>query len=106
MSRAAVVLITFLIVPPASAHHGGGTFDGRSAVTLTGKLTRIDFINPHSWIYFEVTGADGRVSSHRCETRSAHTLRRSGWTKEMFRVGQRITIEGSPDSKDPNSCYP
>jgi hypothetical protein len=104
--RAAVFFLAVIAVAaPAIAHHGGGTFDGRRAVTLTGKLTRIDFINPHSWIYFDVTGPDGKVSSYRCETRSAHTLRRSGWTKEMFRLGQRITIEGSPDSKDPNSCY-
>ncbi len=106
MSRAAVLLVAATVVAaPAVAHHGGGTFDSRRAVTLSGRLTRIDFINPHSWIYFDMTGPGGKVSSHRCETRSAHTLRRSGWTKEMFRIGQRITIEGSPDSKDPNSCY-
>ena len=86
------------------AHHGGGTFDSSRAVTLTGKLTKIDFINPHSWIYFEVTGPDGKAKKFRCETRSAHTLRRSGWKPEMFKVGQTITIEGSPDRNDPQSC--
>lgn len=81
------------------AHHGGGTFDSSRAVTLAGRLTKIDFINPHSWIYFDVTGADGKVTPYRCETRSAHTLRRSGWTPEMFKIGEAITIEGSPDRK-------
>ena len=42
---------------------------------------------------------------YRCEMRAATVLRRSGWTKEMFRAGQRITIQGSPDRIDPNSCY-
>jgi hypothetical protein len=106
MIRAAVVAIAILAVgPPALAHHGGGTFDSSRAVTRTGTLTRIDFINPHSWIYFEVTGPDGKTVKHRCETRSAHTLRRSGWSPEMFKIGQQITIEGSPDRNDPQSCY-
>ena len=74
-------------------------------MTYTGKLTRVDFVNPHSWLYFEVTDANGRVSKHRCEMRSAHTLRRSGWTKELFPVNSKVTIEAAPDRADPNSCY-
>ena len=106
MFRPAVFVIAFAAPTlPALAHHGGGTFDSSRAVTLTGKLTKIDFINPHSWIYFDVTSADGKVAHHRCEMRSAHTLRRSGWTKETFKIGQSITIEGSPDRNDPTSCY-
>jgi hypothetical protein len=88
-----------------SAHHGPGTFELGKSVTYTGKLTRIDFVNPHSWLYFEVTDANGRVSKHRCEMRSAHTLRRSGWTKELFPINTRVTIEAAPDRADPNSCY-
>jgi len=92
-------------VVAVSAHHGPGTFELGKSVTYTGKLTRIDFVNPHSWLYFEVTDADGRVSKHRCEMRSAHTLRRSGWTQELFPAGAKVTIEAAPDRADPNSCY-
>jgi hypothetical protein len=88
-----------------SAHHGPGTFELGKSVTYTGKLTRVDFVNPHSWLYFEVTDANGRVSKHRCEMRSAHTLRRSGWTKELFPINTQVTIEAAPDRADPNSCY-
>jgi hypothetical protein len=87
------------------AHHGAGTFDLSQSVTYTGKLSRLEFINPHSWLYFEVTDANGRVSRHRCEMRSAHTLRRSGWSPDLFRMGQPVTIEAAPDRNDPNSCY-
>jgi hypothetical protein len=106
MIRAAAFLVLFLSVAAlASAHHGGGTWDGSREITLTGVLTRMDLVNPHSWIYFEVTDSSGKVSAFRCEMRAAGVLRRSGWTKEMFRAGQRITIEGSPDKFDKNSCY-
>ena len=91
---------------PAAAHHGPGTFDLRSSVSYpVATLTGVDMINPHSWLYFEVTGADGKVTKHRCEMRSVHTLRRSGWTEDLFPAGEPIAIEASPDRADPNSCY-
>jgi len=106
MSRPLLVALACLALARAAvAHHGPGTFDLSRTVTLTGRLTRVDLINPHSWLYFDVTEPDGRVSHHRCEMRSVHVLRRSGWTKEMFPNGQRITVEASPDRVDPTSCY-
>ena len=114
MRRAAAsVFVSLALAPAVLAHHGGGTFDGSKAVTLQGTLTRIDLINPHSWIYFDVRDASGKVTHHRCEMRSAHTLRRSGWSTDMFKMGQRITVEGSPEceelglidySKDPRTA--
>jgi hypothetical protein len=91
---------------PAAAHHGPGTFDLRSSISYpVATLTGVDMINPHSWLYFDVTGPDGSVSKHRCEMRSVHTLRRSGWTEDLFPAGEQIAIEASPDRADPNSCY-
>lgn len=104
MIRAAVFLF-ILLVPLARAHHGGSEYDLSKTVQFKGKLTRVDLINPHSWLYFEVAGADGKISRHRCEMRSAHVLRRSGWTRDLFPVGQQITIEASPNRTDPASCY-
>jgi hypothetical protein len=101
------LIVAFVAASAASAlaHHGFGTFDLSRSVTFTGKLTKLEFINPHSWLYFEVTGPDGKVAKHRCEMRSAHTLRRSGWSQELFPIGQQVTIDASPDRNDPNSCY-
>jgi hypothetical protein len=97
---------SLVLALPAVAHHGPGTFDLRSSVSYpVATLTGVDMINPHSWLYFEVTGPDGKVSKHRCEMRSVHTLRRSGWTQDLFPIGEQIAIEASPDRADPNSCY-
>jgi hypothetical protein len=102
-----LVLTTLVLTSTASvfAHHGAGTFDLTKSITLNGKLTKIELINPHSWLYFDVTDPNGKVSHHRCEMRSVHVLRRSGWSKELFPVGQRIVVEAAPDRADPNSCY-
>ncbi len=91
--------------PAAFAHHGFGNFAMNEDIKISGVITKLDFVNPHSWVHFEVTAADGTKAQHRCELRSATTLRRSGWTPEMFAAGQTITIEGSPDRAEKNACY-
>jgi hypothetical protein len=91
--------------PVAYAHHGFGNFAMNEDITISGVITDLDFVNPHSWVHFEVTAADGTKSQHRCELRSATTLRRSGWTPEMFANGTKITIQGSPDRAEKGACY-
>ena len=105
MFRAIVFSLVFLLPQFVFAHHGGSEYELNKTVEFKGKLTRVDLINPHSWLYFDTTGANGSVSHHRCEMRSVHVLRRSGWTKDVFPVGQQITIEASPNRTDPASCY-
>jgi hypothetical protein len=107
MIRPAIVIAAVAAAAvPALAHHGGGTFELNKSVTFkNAKLTKIELINPHSWLYFEAPDAGGKVQKFRCEMRSAHTLRRSGWSKDLFPVGAGMTVEASPDRADPNSCY-
>src|ERR1700721_1155161 len=102
----AIVLFLVIFLPQlALAHHGGSEYDMTKTVVFKGKLTRVEMINPHSWIYFDVAEKDGTVSHHRCEMGCVSVLRRSGWNKENFPVGQQITVEASPNRTDPDSCY-
>jgi hypothetical protein len=94
-----------LVAGAASAHHGFGNFDRSREVALEGTITKIDFVNPHAYVYFEATNPDGTKTAKRCEMRAATVLRRSGWSPEMFKVGEPIKIEGAPDRFDTNSCY-
>lgn len=87
------------------AHHGGGTFDRNSSVDYRGTIAGLDFVNPHSWVYFDVTNDAGEVEHHRCEMRSATVLKRSGWSPAMFVPGDPVRIEGRADRFDPYSCY-
>ena len=91
--------------PSALAHHGFGTFVMDEDIELTGTVTDLAFVNPHSWLYLDVMQDGGEVVAFRCEMRSANTLRRSGWTPDLFPVGEEVTITGSPDRDDPYSCY-
>lgn len=89
----------------AYAHHGIANFDHNADIELAGVVTGIDFLNPHSWLYLDVVGDDGEVTSWRCELRGSTVLRRSGWSEDMFPAGMEITVTGSPDRRDPETCY-
>jgi hypothetical protein len=76
----------------------------RKSVELEGKVTKVEFVNPHTYVYFDVVGADGKVIAMKCETRGATVLRRSGWSPEMFAKGTPIKIAGHPHREDPTAC--
>jgi hypothetical protein len=105
LNRFAGVAAALLVSSAALAHHGMGLYDRSKPVELRGVIRGIDFVNPHSYLRFDVTGADGKVVAMRCETRAATLLRRSGWTPEMFVVGAPVTVYGFAHRDDPTACY-
>ena len=108
MLRLLVVLFVILVAAwprAATAHHGIINFDMNREIDISGVVSRVTFINPHSWLYVDVTGSDGNVTAWKCELRGASVLRRSGWTPEMFPKGRRIRVTGAPDRFEANTCY-
>jgi hypothetical protein len=103
--RALVALATaFGVSTAAVAHHGMGLYDRTKPVELTGVIRGIDFVNPHSYLRFDVS-IDGKTVAMRCEMRAATLLRRSGWTPEMFVIGAKATVYGFLHRDDPAACY-
>ena len=102
---ASAILAILACAGVSPAHHGLTNFDLNTDIEIAGTVTEIAFINPHSWLYLDVTGVDGQVTPWRCELRGASVLRRSGWSPEMFTPGAAITVTGSPDRFEPNTCY-
>ena len=102
---AALAIAGFAYATGADAHHGVANFDLNKDIALEGVITSVEFVNPHSWLHFDVTAADGKVAHMRCEMRGATVLRRSGWSPEMFKAGATIKVTGSPDRTDPAACY-
>jgi hypothetical protein len=105
IKRTSAMFVCLGLVPSAHGHHGIANFDLNKDIALEGVVTRADFVNPHSWLYFDVTGEDGTVTAWRCEMRGSTVLLRSGWSPEMFAAGMRIKVTGSPDRRDPATCY-
>ena len=89
----------------ATAHHGIINFDLNREIQITGTVTLLRLVNPHSWLHLDVVDGNGTVTKWRCELRGASVLRRSGWSADMFASGTKVTITGAPDRFTPNTCY-
>ncbi len=90
---AAFALVT--AIQPAAAHHSfAAQFDRAKPVTLTGSVTKLDWINPHARIFMEAKDSSGKVVTWEVELGAPAMLLRSGWTRKAVKVGETITING------------
>jgi hypothetical protein len=81
--------------PPLEAHHAfGAEFDANRPVTLKGVITRMEWVNPHSWIHIDVKNPDGTVQSWMVECGPPGALVRRGWSKASVPSGLEILVEG------------
>jgi hypothetical protein len=88
--------VALLATAPASAHHSfAAVFDSDQPVELTGTVKRVEWMNPHVWIYLDVANEDGAVEEWAFEMGSPNRLTRYGWHQNSLPAGQTVTIAAS-----------
>jgi hypothetical protein len=90
-----VAVLAAAAAPAVSAHHSfAAEFDVNKPVTLTGTVTRVEWANPHIWVYMDVKDDHGAAQPWQCEGGAPNTLTRSGWSKDSLKANEPITIDG------------
>ena len=93
MVAATAVVMTSAV--PVLAHHSfAAEFDAKKPVKLQGTVTKMEWINPHAWIYLDVKNTDGSVTNWMVEAGAPNALLRRGWTKASLLPGTEILVEG------------
>ena len=90
-------LAIFLLTPcaPIFAHHGFSVeFDKDNPLTLTGTVTKMEFMNPHIYFYVDVKGKDGKVVNWAFEGGPPNVIYRQGWRKDTLKPGDVVTVKG------------
>src|SRR5258705_605547 len=88
-------LILLSAAVPAIAHHAfSAEFDQSKPVKVSGEITKLEWVNPHAWIFIDAKGADGKVTGWRFEMGAPNALLRAGWSKSDIKVGTAVTISG------------
>jgi V8-like Glu-specific endopeptidase len=99
MSRFDIMLTTglgvLLFASSSSAHHSfAAEYDNNKQVTVKGVVQKVAWVNPHAYIYIDVTDDNGKVTTWAFESLSPNALARQGWSRNSLKVGEPVTVQG------------
>jgi hypothetical protein len=99
---AGLMLLTGL----AAAHHSfEAEYYTEKTANVTGVVTKVDWQNPHAYIFINTKDETGAIKSIRAELGPPYALVRGGWKKESVKIGDTVTVEGAALAKDPRNSW-
>lgn len=91
------LVVSCAVLLPAAAHHANAMYDHSKMVTVTGTVTRFQFINPHVGLWIDVKDKDGKTVSWTAEFQGILDLYRNfDWNRDTFKPGDKVTLIGNP----------
>ena len=101
MKGTLIAIALVLASVPALAHHSfDAEYDANKVANISGFVTKVDWLNPHAFVYIDSTDDKGQVKSYRVEMGPPYALVRGGWKKDTLKIGDKVTVEGAALAKD------
>ncbi len=97
-----VLLVAALSAPLAAHHSFAAEYDAQAPITLTGVVNRLEWTNPHTYVYIDVKDDNGAVVTWSFEGYPPNTLKRTGFSRDLLKAGETITITGWKARFTPN----
>ena len=93
--------LVVLAAAPALAHHSfDAEYDSKKVATISGFVTKVDWVNPHAFVFLDSKDESGAVVSFKIEMGPPYALVRGGWKRDTLKIGDKVTVEGAALAKD------
>jgi len=96
----AVSLISLTVIPAMAHHSFDAEYDAKKSATITGFVTKLDWINPHAFLFIDAKDESGAVKSFTIELGPPYALVRGGWKRDTVKIGDKVTVEGAALAKN------
>jgi hypothetical protein len=95
-----------LIAGTAAAHHSFSVFNMSEEISITGTVNKVQWTNPHIWVWIDVADENGKVTTWGLEGMSPNFLARRGWTRNTLKQGDKVTVQLRPlKSGEPGGMF-
>jgi hypothetical protein len=92
---AALLCLAGAVVPVFAHHSFAAEYDANKPITITGTVTKMEWMNPHARFYVDVKDASGKVTNWNFELGAIPVLLKQGWRRDSLKAGDQVTVEGS-----------
>ena len=88
-------------VKPLTAHHSfDAEYDSKKPITVSGIVTKLDWVNPHAFVFIDTKDESGTVKNYKIEMGPPYALVRGGWKRDTVKIGDKVTVEAAAAAKD------
>src|SRR5437870_357764 len=93
--------VIVIVVKPLTAHHSfDAEYDSKKPITVSGIVTKLDWVNPHAFVFIDTKDESGAVRNFKIEMGPPYALVRGGWKRETVKIGDKVTVEAAAAAKD------